>query len=259
MHDGARSTLLKLIVMSSCIVISCIVPVTALSLTLYTHSLQGQTYIEDGELRGKKAGGKRSFNLELVREMMNRLKVKHTISEVPFKRGLLKIKTGKEIAFFNVSRTPTREPDMKWVGPLQIETDYLYKMKGTPLTIQTLEDARKVDSICVLNGGIHEEVLQKHNFGNLRVNNSYVSCFLMLKSGRVQLTPSASSTVKQKLIKAEIPETDIVQTPVVIATSGGYLVFSNDVADAVIEQWQKVLDDMKKDGTYDRLLRLYFH
>ncbi len=224
-----------------------------------THSLQGQTYVDaGGELRGKKHTGKRAFNLELVREMMAIMNHSGGLKELPFKRGLMMIQNHPDMALFNVSRTAEREDTVKWVGPLQKEVDFFYEMKSTPTGIKILEDAKKVKEICVLNGSIHETILRKNNFTNIQTNYSYVGCFLMLKAGRVDLTPSASSAVSIKLNGAGILPNQIQQTPVILLESKGYIAFSKNISDETIQKWQDAFSQIKKSGKYQQLYQLYF-
>jgi len=233
--------------------------VSAAEIDFLTHSLQGQTYVDaNGELRGKKHAGKRAFNLEVVREMMLIMKHPTNFREVPFGRGLLKVQQESNQAFFNVSRTAEREKTVKWVGPIQTETDYFYEMKEAPSGIKTLEDAKNVNAICVLNKNIHHQLLQKYNFNNIVHNASYVACFKMLKRGRVNLTPSAAGTVAKKLEQAGISPDQIQQTPVVLLESGGYIAFSKNTDDDTIKKWQDAFDQLKNSGRYQQLYQLYF-
>lgn len=58
-----------------------------------THSVEGKVYIDEhGELRGLKHGGRRAFNVELVREMMLLVDHKVQFQIVPFARGQLALK-----------------------------------------------------------------------------------------------------------------------------------------------------------------------
>ena len=102
--------------------------------------------------------------MEVVREMMILMNHSKTIKEVPFKRGLFMVQEDINTALFNVSRTTERENTVKWVGPLHKEADYFYEMKNAPTGVTSLEDAKKVERICVLNGSVHESFLRKNNF-----------------------------------------------------------------------------------------------
>jgi len=232
---------------------------SAAEILFLTHSLQGQTYFDNnGELRGKEHAGKRAFDLEVVREMMTIMDHPRKIEEYPFIRGLRMVQKDPDIAFFNVSRIPERESTVKWVGPIQVETDYFYEMKNSPTGVTSFEDAKRVGKICVLNGAVHQKVLVADGFTNLITNNSYVNCFKMLKAGRVDLTPSASSTVSQKLKEAGIGSDQIQQTPVILLESGGYIAFSKNISDNIIQKWQDAFDQIKGSGKYQQLYKLYF-
>ena len=233
--------------------------VFASEINFLTHSIKKQTYVdESGELRGKKHSGKRAFNLELVREMMNIVKHSTNFKEVPFKRGLIQAQNNINYALFNVSRTPERENSCKWVGPLQKEVDYFYEMKEKPTGIKTIEDAKKVDSICVLLGSIHETILRKNNFTNINTNYNYEGCFKMLAAGRVNLTPKATSTVAKTIERAGIDPNKIQQTPVVLLESEGYIAFSKNISDATIQKWQDALEQIKESGKYEYFYKKYY-
>ncbi len=79
-----------------------------------------------------------------------------------------------------------------------------------------------------MNGGTHETVLRNHDFNNIQSNDSHIGCLRMLKSGRVDLTPSAAGSVSDKLRKAGISRNQIRQTPVVLIESEGYIAFSRN-------------------------------
>ncbi len=224
-----------------------------------THSLQDQTYLdESGELRGKKHAGKRAFYVEVVRELMILMNHSKKVQQVPFKRGLLMVQQDINQALFNVTRTPERENTVKWVGPLNREIDYFYEMKNAPTYIASLEDAKKVDSICVLNGSVHESILRRNNFTNFYTNVSYTGCFQMLKYGRVNLTPSASETISEKAQQAGISFDQIQKTPVILLESQGYIAFSKNISDEITQQWQDTLEQMRKSGKYQHLFNQYY-
>lgn len=222
-----------------------------------THSAGEQSYVDaSGQLRGKKHGGRRAFNIELVWEMMQIMGHVESIESMPFKRALLLVQTEPNHALFNVNRTEEREGKMKWVGPLQSSTTYLYENVEAPTGVKNLEDAKKVESICVLRGNLHHRYFDREGFTNIYPANSYASCVNMLGLKRVSLTPlsNLSSLVLQK----NNPEAEVLQrTDTLLTKSEGYLVFSKQTPDDVIAQWQEVLDKLKATGRYDELVNLY--
>lgn len=240
------------------IMLSIPINIFALDIQFITHSSEEQTYFDGkGELRGKKHAGKRAFYVEVVREMMSLMNHPKKINHIPLKRGLLMIQNDMNVALFNVSQTPKRKKRFKWVGPIREEADYFYEMKIAPTGITTLEDAKKVKSICVLNGGVHENFLRKNNFTNIDTNNSYIGCFKMLKERRVKLTPTDCSTISGKLKQAGISPDQIRQTPVILLVSKGYLAFSINIPDKIIQKWQNAFEKIKKSGKYQYLFEQY--
>jgi polar amino acid transport system substrate-binding protein len=240
--------------------LNCYIQTAALAseIQFMTHNIKEKTFIDEkGELRGKKHGGRRAFNLELVREMMILMNSPGTFEEVPFARGLLYVQNNKNFALFNVTRKPDRENTVKWVGPLQSDTAYFYELKSAPTGIRTLEDAKKVDSICVLNKGVHDTFLQEKGFDNLQYNVSYTGCFKMLANKRVSLTPSGFLPLVERLRTAGLSLQDVKRIPVSLFDSEGYLTFSKNISDNVIQQWQNALDELKQSGKYDQLIQEY--
>lgn len=224
-----------------------------------THNLQKQTYIdhETGQIRGIKHAGKRSFNIEIVHKLKQMMGNKTQITQVPFARGMETLGTHKAVAMFNVNRTPERDSLYKWVGPLQAEINFLYGLQRNSM-IRTLNEARHVKSICVVNENSHHMRLYQLGFTNVITNNSYENCFQMLKNGRVDLAPLSESALDAMLAKTNIAHSNIHKVPEILLQSQGYIAFSLDTPDAVIHQWQAAFDAIVDSGTYTILYATYF-
>jgi len=224
-----------------------------------THSCESQVKTDEkGELRGVEHAGKRGFYVELVREMMKVMKVRQKIYEVPLARGMLFVQKENDYVLFNVIRIPERENTVKWVGPIWTDASYLYEFKKAPTGIKTLEDAKKVKSIGVVRGGVHEKTLLSMGFTNTIPVTEYKQTYQMLIAGRINLFPAASISLEKTLKDEGINPDDIQKTPVSIAGTSGYITFSKNISDEVINQWQKVFDQIKKSGKYKQLYDLYF-
>lgn len=228
-------------------------------LTLLTHSLGEQFYIDSsGELRGKVKGGKRAFNIELIRALKHSGNLKNKILIVPLKRGVEMLQTDEHYALFNLSRTPQREKLFHWVGPLQRERDFFYELKSRPTNIKSIEDAKHVKSICVKNGSIHQDILLNKHFSNISANISYLACLKMLENGRIDLAPLAESSLLTRTTQANVDINNISNTKVLLLDSEGYLAFSKSVPIETVLKWQKLLDTLKENGQYDTLYERYY-
>ena len=227
-------------------------------ITVLTHSSQKQTYIDqNGDLRGKKGAGKRAVYVEIVYNMLKRLNRDAKMTIVPFKRGFKQVQLKNNIAFFNVSRTSSRENLVNWVGPISEDIDYFYKLKENQIKIDSFDDAKKVKKICILNGGVHDTILKKENFDNLYYGRSYENCLKLLYAKRVQLVISAKSTFKTKIKVAGLNTNKIAQTPVIVLKSGGYIAMSKNIPKEVIQKWQNTLNQMKQDELVDKIYQDY--
>ncbi|KUI98721.1 substrate-binding periplasmic protein [Vibrio sp. MEBiC08052] len=224
-----------------------------------THSTLGKVYIDkNDELRGLKHGGRRAFNVELVREMM--LLVNHPVQFqiLPFKRGQIELKK-KRKALFNIARTKPREQLYKWVGPLQIDNVYFYESIHRPDPITDYEQAKDVPRICVLRGTSQHENLIAQGFENIYDINTWSACLKMLVIGRIDLVPVSDSLITTMMDEAEITYKQIRKTPVLVQKNAGYIAFSKDHSDDEIDKWQQALDKLKRSGKYDELAHTYLH
>ena len=92
---------------------------------------------------------------------------------------------------------------------------------------------------------------------NLYRNISYVGCFKMLAAKRVSLTASNILALPERLKSAGILAKDIQQTPVELFRTQGYIAFSKNIPDKIIEKWQISLDQLKESGKYHTLVEMY--
>jgi polar amino acid transport system substrate-binding protein len=222
-----------------------------------THSIGEQTYVDQqGQLRGVKHGGRRAFNVELIRDMMLLKGQATKIEIVPFKRGLELVQSSPGYALFNVNRTEERESTVKWVGPIQSSTTHFYENRDAPTGVKSMEDAKHVESICVLRGNTHQRFLEERGFKNIYPANSYANCVDMLALKRVSMTPLSNLST---LIRSDSNSTAslLQKTPVQIMESKGYLAFSKETPDKVINEWQAALDSLVVSGRYDELVDEY--
>ncbi len=236
----------------------CVGGLSAQEITFMTHNVEGKVYQDaNGQLRGIEHSGRRAFNIELIREMMLLMKHPVKFTVVPFKRGLREVKLGKNIALFNVDRTPSREKSYKWVGPLQADEVYFYQSIDNPVQIESLEDAKKVRSICIYRGFHAEKYLRERGFKNIILAESPKDCLDMLFDGTAHLVPLAEALVRSAVKVSRMPANDLQKIPVVVNQVEGYIIFSRAQDDKTIAAWQDALDQLKASGRYQALKEKY--
>ena len=162
----------------------------------------------------------------------------------------------KPYALFNTGRKPPREGKMKWVGPLTDDTIYAYELKSAATGARTLKEANKF-SICVGQGGNQDDFVTQNGFKRITRNANDSACFKMLAAQRVKLAVASKYGLTGHLQNTNISPDLIQRMPFPLYKVQGYISFTNNVPDSVIQQWQSVLDELKASGRYDELVREY--
>lgn len=208
-------------------------------------------YSEDGQLKG--------MSVDVVRALAGKLGADIDIRLLPSMRARLTLQSQPRTMMITMLRTPEREHQYKWIGPLGDSAIHFYKRKGDPTPIQSLEDAKRVRSICARQGGLVPDRLKAAGFSNLdAVASDGRAVYRMLIFGRCELAVSDSPLgVTYLLRQMNYPTDAIVQTPVTIVTSPLYIACSKDIPDAEIARWQQALDELKRSGEFQALLKKY--
>ncbi len=216
------------------------------ALTIYTENLPPANYVENGELKG--------FAVDVVRGIQRRLKRTDPIRTVPWARGYHLALTRPDTALFSTTRLPQREALFKWAGPLYRQQWGFYARKGSGIRIGSLEDAKHIDRIGTYRNDAKEQFLQSLGFRNLVNSNNNINNVKHLMKGNIDLWVSSDFNVPYIARQAGVDPDDIVRVYPFHQVEN-YIAFSRRTSDEVVAAWQRALDDMKKDGDYDRLRR----
>lgn len=223
--------------------------VAAYELAIYTEN-SGINNFRNQE--GKIVG----HNTAIVREIMRRLGREFTIEMVPWRRGYLLAQQQPNTALFSVARIAEREDKFKWVGPLDASYFVFLKKRGNPLTITSLEDAKKVRSIGCYKDDVREKYLLRHNFTNLDSiygEDANIINLRKLLGGRIDLwiTNTSAANMAARSLGVASSEYEVAYKSVKYTL---YLAFSKATPDAIVREWQRTLEAIKKDGTYKKIM-----
>lgn len=200
----------------------------------------GEYLDADGEPAG--------VTVELVRELLNRLKVRATIHILPWKRAYQMGLNENNVALMETTRTPERENHFKWVGPVLVVKRIVYGLGTYDKPLKSTADLRQGGTICVLRGSSNERYLQ--SLGITQINSVTVpsQCLKMLAAERVQVFYT-SEIGMDGLLKKQGMADDRVKALLDLKKEYLYLAFSKDVSDGRIRRWQDALEAAKRDGT----------
>lgn len=105
--------------------------------------------------------------VEIVEEIMKRLKIKQKIVVWPWVRAYRKTVKGPNFVLFSIARTAEREPLFQWTSSIFQMKSSFYAKKDSGLKINSLDDAKKLNIIGSYRDCFEEQFLKKEGFKNL--------------------------------------------------------------------------------------------
>jgi polar amino acid transport system substrate-binding protein len=211
---------------------------------IFTENSPPASYLEKGRLKG--------LSVDIVREILRRLNIPAGIQVVPWARGYTMALTRPNVALFSTTRLPQREKLFKWVGPLYHQTWGFYARRDSAITINSLDQAKSVARIGTYYKDAKEQYLLANNFRNLVSTNKNLSNIRHLMDGTIDLWVSSDFNMPYLAQQAGV-DPDRLKLVFPFKRVQNYIAFSNKSPDALVALWQQTLDELKDDGSYDRL------
>ena len=218
--------------------------IASLKMKIFTENSPPANYLADGRLKG--------LSVDIVREILRRLNLPDNIQAVPWARGYTLALTQPNVALFSTTRLPQREKLFKWVGPLYSQTWGFYARKDSTINIGSLAQAKTVSRIGTYHKDAKEQYLLVNGFRNLVSTNKNLSNIRHLMDGSIDLWVSSDFNMPYLAKQASI-NPDRLKLVFPFKRVQNYIAFSIQSPDALVNRWQQTLDELKQDGTYDRL------
>jgi polar amino acid transport system substrate-binding protein len=217
-------------------------------LNIYTEiAPPNQIKLPNGELGGR--------TVEVVREIQRRVKNTDPIQEVPWARGYRELERSRNTLLFVVARTGERNALFQWVGPIT-ETAYtLYVKADSTVVLNNLEDAKRLKSIGVYRSDARDQMLTAAGFTNLDRTNDASTNAKKLMADRIDAFAASSVSIDGLLAAVGVPR-ESVREGLVFSRVQTWLAFSKDTPSNVVATWAGALDAMKKDKTFERMMKV---
>jgi polar amino acid transport system substrate-binding protein len=188
-----------------------------------------------------------------VRESMRRAGVGHTIELLPWKRAYLAAQERPDACVYSTSRTPEREAQFKWVGPIDTGQWVLMGRSDSKFTLRSLEDARGL-RIGTYHGDARDAYLRARGFQVDAAKEDIVNAAKLMLD-RIDLW-AAGLRSGSTLLARHGYDKKIVPL-LVFGQVETYLACNRAVPDAVIGRLNTAFDAMSRDGTARRIERAY--
>lgn len=218
----------------------------AADLLLLTEEAPPTSYLTDGKPDG--------YSVAVVEELIRRTGQPARIELLPWTRAYHMVKHDPDTALFSMVRTREREALFQWVGPILQGSTRFYSLKSSHLQINSLEDAAHSGPLALPKQWYTYETLQGMGFANLYGVPSSKQMVTMLKHGRVKLIATEDLTLREELASGGLTPEE-VQGHMAFMKSDYYIAFSTQTAPAVVAEWQRQLDGMRRDGSLQRIVR----
>lgn len=218
-------------------------------LRLYTEEYRPLSYSDKGKLTG--------MVVEVVEALIQRSGQPVSIELVPWTRGYQQAQREADVGLFPTVRTPQREGKFQWVGPVAAGHTNFYSHKGSGLRIENLADVERAGALAVPKLWYSYEVLRDKGLKNLYGVPTPQHMMKMFKHGRVALILANNLTLDEMLASQGMRR-DQVEQQYTLVTNSTYIAFSLNTDPALVLRWQQALNDMKRDGSLERIHRRWF-
>ncbi|MBB2493433.1 substrate-binding periplasmic protein [Aquipseudomonas ullengensis] len=216
----------------------------AAELRLLTEQAPPTSYMEAGKPTG--------YAVAVVEELIHRTGQAAHIELLPWTRAYHLVKHEPDTALFSMVRTDEREAQFQWVGPILQGSTRFYSLKSSQLTIDSLDAAAHSGTVALPKQWYTYETLQQKGFTNLYGVPSSKQMVTMLKHGRVKLIATEDLTLREELAAGGLTPEE-VQAHLAFMNSDYYIAFSPQTDAALVTQWQRELDGMRRDGSLQAL------
>lgn len=200
-----------------------------------------------------------NFFIEVSKELFKRadlgLRVKSS-HWIQAQKKVVSALPDKKMLITPITRTPEREKDYDWLLPLESYT-LQFVTNDPDLDISKL-DALVELPICVFRESPAEFQLRGLGFTNIKAQVQQKKCFKLLESKKVQVVLAHGQLAAIKRYKQAGGKVDDLTFGAAFEEKTLYLASSKQaVAPSHKKKLEKALEDMKFDGTYEKMRDKY--
>lgn len=221
-------------------------------LKLMTEAYPPFNFRADGQIRGI-ASDLIVLMLERSGSKLNR----DAIDLLPWVRGYRAVQSQKNTCLFSTTRSEEREKLFKWVGPIAPTVVALIARRDRNIQINSIDEMKKY-KIGVVRDDIGEQLLVKAGLSraSLEQVTDAKANILKLSKGRIDLFSYEESVTKWSL-KASGLNPSEYETVYVLEQGEVYYALNKNTPESLIQKLQKALDEIKKNGDYQKIMDKY--
>ena len=222
----------------------------ASALTLLTEENPPLNYTENNQITG--------MGTDVVREISRRAHVPIKIEVMVWADAYKRVQIDKETCLYSTARLPNRELVFKWVGPIAVNKWGLFAKSGFSQPIKTLADVRPY-RIGGVTRDAKTEYLKQNGVTNIfEVDDDKLNppklTLNRKEPQRIDLWITSVARAKEIAAQAKVPDVKLV---FLVREMDSYLACNPRTSDATLKALSAALSEMKKDGTYRKIMDRY--
>lgn len=196
--------------------------------------------------------------VDVLAEMFKRVGSSKTAKDVevlPWARGYKEVQSTPNTCLFSMTYTDERKPMFKWVGPMAASRTAVVALRSKGIKVDSEADLADL-SAGVIKEDIGDILARKAGMTKVQIAANNLQNIKKLNSGRIDVWVYEESVAQWQLKDMGFDPADY-ETVFALSQSHLYYAFHKDTDQALIDQLQKVLDEMKADGSYQAILDRY--
>lgn len=162
---------------------------------------------------------------------------------------------------FSAAKTKAREGKFKWVGPIASNTAGLIAKKSKDIKILSDDDLKKYKIGTVKNNAsfqiLKNKGLSKENFVFSKKLQYRHNLVRMLEKSQIDLLETGNINFTFRIIDSMGYNKNDYELVYKVKEYDLYFMFNKKTDQSIIDDMQIALDNMKKDGTYEKIISKY--
>ncbi|MDP2236810.1 MAG: transporter substrate-binding domain-containing protein [Bacteroidales bacterium] len=215
-----------------------------------TENFEPFNYTEGDKLTG--------LTPDILKEICESLNIPFDINVMQWDEAYQTAQTTQNAVLFATSLNTERKDLFKWAGPIATMDWYFYALAQNHFDLNSLEEAKTVNSIGVLRDYTIEQFLVQQGFTNLVYCNDHQDAITKLISGEIDLYPSDKITAEAVLNTMQLSIYTLKEV-LPIKTEMIYFAFNKLIPDDVVADFQVEIDRLKNNGFLKQLYQKYFN
>lgn len=228
-------------------------PAAAADVVAYTENLPPLNYLENGRPAG--------FSVELLQKMADESGITIDIQVMPWIRAYQTAQADRDSLLFTLVRTPERENQFFWIGPVAKRQVYLFRLaKRSDIRLNDLADA-KVYRIGVVRESAATRQLVASGFRQgeqLEPGNDDFMNVRKLRHERIDLMLALDASAYLNLEKAGGQRSEIVPALLVDGQSDYYIGVNRALEPQKLQALQQAFGRLQQRGELAALQKRYF-